>query len=57
MIVADVEDGKLRRLYLAGPNGEETILKVWTGATITIDEYRTLAKIELVVDRVIDISD
>ncbi len=57
MVVAEVEDGKLRRLYGVTPDGDEADFPIDAKTKVSLDAHGALVSLRLRVDRVIDITD
>lgn len=57
MVVAEVEDGKLRRLYGISPDGDEADFPIDAKTKVSLDANGAIVSLRLRVDRVIDITD
>lgn len=57
MIIADVDNGKLVRLYVTDGEAFEMDLPITEKSKMIVDGYRTLANIQVQVNRIIDVTD
>lgn len=57
MLIAEVERGKLRRLYGVTPGDDEMEFPIDGKVKMMVDSDGALVSLRLKVDRVIDISD
>lgn len=57
MIIAEVEDGKLRRLYADFGDGNEVDFPIDEKTKLAMDAHGSYAAIRVKVERVIDITD
>lgn len=57
MIIADVDNGKLVRLYVTDGEALEIDLPINEKSKMIVDGYRTLANIQVMVNRIIDVTD
>ena len=57
MIVADIEEGKVRRVYAVDPEGNELDFPVDHTTKIAMNAHGSIVSLRLKVDRVIDVTD
>ena len=57
MIIADIEEGKVRRVYAVDPDGNEIDFPVDHTTKIAMNAHGSIVSLRLKVDRVIDVTD